>query len=336
MPRINAWDMPVLNSVLPVVESSRHVRTSEEAVDRVARWMAYEDFAPPDGSVEGPFDFGPGPDTIIDATLLTSSINFAYTDFESGERFEADYDGGTWADAEALFARLHIAHRGGTAIFDGGFLAEVTTADLAAILEGSIQMPMLEERARILNDIGRVLIDRYDGRFHNFVRSCEPAAYADGNGLLERLTSEFPRFADTSTYNDKPVMFYKLGQLCLWALHVALSGTGALAIRDLDNMSAFADYILPVALNSMEILGYTDELEHRIATQDLIPRDSDEEIEIRAHTLYATALLTDAINAIRPADMQVVIPQVDYRLWSAYHAAFPTLRPHHLTRTIMY
>ena len=131
-------------------------------------------------------------------------------------------------------------------------------------------------------------------------------------------------------------MFYKLGQLCLWALHVALSGTGALAIRDLDNMSAFADYILPVALNSMEILGYTDELEHRIATQDLIPRDSDEEIEIRAHTLYATALLTDAINAIRPADMQVVIPQVDYRLWSAYHAAFPTLRPHHLTRTIMY
>ena len=336
MPRISAWDMPVLQSVLPVVESSRHVRTSAEAVDRVARWMAYEEFAPPDGSVEGPFDFGPDPDTIIDATLLTSSLNFAYTDFESGERFEADYDGGTWADAEAMFARIHLAHRGGTAIFDGGFLAEVTAADLAVIFEGSIEMPMLAERARILNDIGRVLIDRYDGRFHNFVRSCEPAAYADGNGLLERLTSEFPRFADTSTYNDKPVMFYKLGQLCLWALHVALSGTGALAIRDLDNMSAFADYILPVALNSMEILGYTDELEHRIATQDLIPRDSDEEIEIRAHTLYATALLTDAINAIRPADMQVVIPQVDYRLWSAYHAAFPTLRPHHLTRTIMY
>ncbi|MED5584687.1 MAG: queuosine salvage family protein, partial [Actinomycetota bacterium] len=65
-------------------------------------------------------------------------------------------------------------------------------------------------------------------------------------------------------------------------------------------------------------------------------RDSDQEIEIRAHTIFATALLADAINAIRPADRQVVIPQVDFRLWSTYHAAFPTLRPHHLTRTTMY
>ncbi len=159
MPRISAWDMPVLQSVLPVVKSSRHVRTSAEAVDRVARWMAYEEFAPPDGSVEGPFNFGPDPDTIIDATLLTSSLNFAYTDFESGERFEADYDGGTWADAEAMFARIHLAHRGGTAIFDGGFLAEVTAADLAVIFEGSIEMPMLAERAQILNEIGRVLVE---------------------------------------------------------------------------------------------------------------------------------------------------------------------------------
>ena len=101
-------------------------------------------------------------------------------------------------------------------------------------------------------------------------------------------------------------------------------------------MSAFADYILPVALNAMEILNYSDDLDDRIQREVLIPRDSDEEIEIRAHTLYATALLTDAINEIRPADRQVVIPQVDYRLWSVYHASFPTLRPHHLTRTIMY
>ncbi len=98
-------------------------------------------------------------------------------------------------------------------------------------------------------------------------------------------------------------------------------------------MSAFADYIVPVALRLMRVLEYTDELERRIAAGGEIPRDSDEEIEIRAHTLYATALLTEAVNRRRPADARLVIPQLDYRLWKTYHATF---WPHHRTRTIMY
>ena len=45
--------------------------------------------------------------------------------------------------------------------------------------------------------------------------------------------------------------------------------------------------------------------------------------------LWATHL----IDEIRPDDRQLIVPQVDYRLWKAYHATF---RPHHLTRTTMY
>ena len=71
----------------------------------------------------------------------------------------------------------------------------------------------------------------------------------------------------------------------------------------------------------------------RIARGDLIPRDSDEEIEIRAHALHATALLTEAIDRRRLPALRLVIPQVDYRLWKAYHATF---WPLHLTRTDMY
>ena len=49
--------------------------------------------------------------------------------------------------------------------------------------------------------------------------------------------------------------------------------------------------------------------------------------------LYATALLTEDINALRPPELQVIMPQVDARLWLNYHT---THWPHHLTRTIMY
>jgi hypothetical protein len=98
-------------------------------------------------------------------------------------------------------------------------------------------------------------------------------------------------------------------------------------------MTAFADYIVPAALRVLDVLVYAPDLDARITEGQEIPRDSDEEIEIRAHTLYATALLTEEINRLRPPSMQVIIPQVDARLWLNYHT---THWPHHRTRTIMY
>lgn len=327
----SAWSSPVLQSVEPVVAASSHVRTDREAIERVASWMAYEDFPLPSGDAAGPFHYGPDPNVLVDVVFVVSALNFAFTDFATGVKFEAEYQGRTWSDSEAMFAKVHEAVTGGVPLLDADFLATVGRDDLARIFTGNIEMPMLDDRVRILNEIGAVLGDRYQGRFHVFFADCAPAMYADGDGLLERLVAEFPRFDDVSAYRGSIVRFYKLAQLCLWALHRGLHP--AWGLRDLHRMTAFADYIVPVALRLLGIFEYSEELEGRIARGDLIERDGEEEIEIRAGTLYATALLTDAVNAIRPPSLQVVIPQVDYRLWKAYHATF---LPHHLTRTIMY
>ena len=98
-------------------------------------------------------------------------------------------------------------------------------------------------------------------------------------------------------------------------------------------MSAFADYIVPVALEVMKIISYSDNLKDKIMNGEIIERDSIEEVEIRAVSLYATAVLTQEVNKRRPLDKQIIIPQLDYRLWKQYHA---THRPHHLTITTMY
>ena len=333
MVRGRYWEGPVLQSVANVVDRSQHVHTSKDAVDRVAAWMAYEEFAFPRGGAVGEFDVGSDPDDIIDVTMLVATLNFAFTDFDTGRKFEADYKGQTWSDSLGMFACLHQALSNGVPLLEGQYLASVTRDDLDDIFRGNIEMPMLDERSEILNEVGAVLVDRYGGRFHRFVRSCAPAMYAEGDGLMERLIAEFPRFDDTSTYHGADVHIHKLAQLGLWSLHMALQASGEWSLRDLSMMTAFADYIVPVALEVMGIFEYTPDLSTRIAEGVMIERDSDEEIEIRAHTLHATALLTDAINALRPSDLQVVIPQVDFRLWSKYHATF---RPHHLTRTVMY
>jgi hypothetical protein len=327
------WHRPVLRSVVPVIEQSRHVRTSVEAVGAVAGWMAYESFEFPSGMTAGPFDFGPDPELTIDVILLLSCLNFAFTDFATGVKYEAEYQDRTWSDTEGMLARIHEHLTDDPALVHGDFLASVTRSDLERIFHGNIELPMLDERVEILNEVGATLAARHGGRFHRFVADCEPAMYAEGNGLLERLVAEFPRFDDTSDYHGHEVKLYKLAQLCLWSLHMALHASGSWRLRDLGDMTAFADYIVPVALRLMGILEYSQDLERRIGDGAMIERDSDEEIEIRAHTLYATALLTDAINAIRPADRQLVIPQVDFRLWKTYHATF---WPHHLTETVMY
>jgi len=112
-----------------------------------------------------------------------------------------------------------------------------------------------------------------------------------------------------------------------------LAASGGFRLADIERMTAFADYIVPVALRVMNIFEYSPALENAINSHKLIPRDSSQEIEIRAHTIYATALLREEINLRRPPELQVIIPQVDARLWTHYHT---THWPHHLTRTIMY
>ena len=322
---------PVLESVRPAIERSRDVRTNVEKIIEHATWMACEELPLPEFVL--PFGIGADAKQAVDFILVSNLINFAFTDFQSRVKFQADYAGRRWSDSEAMFACLKRALDEGIPVLDGSYLRRLKRGDLAHIFRGNIEMPMLDERVEILNAAGEVLERRYRGRFAGFLAAGPPRAYAEGSGLLERLVAEFPRYNDVSPYDGHEVQFHKLAQLGLWVLHAALSRSGAFRLEDAEKLTAFADYIVPVALRVMSIFEYSAALEDAIQNGRLIPRDSSQEIEIRAHTIYATALLREEINRRRPPQMQVIIPQVDARLWTHYHA---THWPHHLTRTIMY
>jgi hypothetical protein len=322
---------PVLDSLRPVIEGSRHVRTDVARIGEVARWMAYEELPVPQFSL--PFGLDQDKERAIDFTMVTTVVNTAFSDFKTGVKFQTEYGGRIWSDSEALVACFKRAMDQGIPILDGRYLARLTREALARVFTGNMEIPMLDEKLACLREAGQVLERRYGGFFHAFIASCSPRLYDGGRGLVERLVSEFPRFNDVSPYRGHEVKLYKLAQLGYWALYAGLKRAGGFRIDDMAKMTAFADYIVPVALRVMGILVYAPELEEKIRTHQLIPRDSEEEVEIRAHMLYATALLTEDVNALRPPELQVIIPQVDARLWLNYHT---THWPHHLTRTIMY
>jgi Potential Queuosine, Q, salvage protein family len=323
---------PVLDSVRPVIERSRDVRTNVDKITEVAGWMAYEDLPMPDYAL--PFGIGEGDvNETTDFILTTSCIDTAFTDFSSHTKFEVDYAGRTWSDSDALFACMKRAIDKGVPILDGAFLVQVSRSEMETLFAGNIELPMLDEKTEILHQVGAVLARQYNGRFHNFVTSTSPKLYDNGNGLVDRLVSEFPRFRDVSPYDGETIKFYKLPQLAIWFLYTSLRKRSMFRLDDLEKMSAFADYIVPVALRLLGITSYSAELESAINSHQLIPHDSPREVEIRAHCIYASALLAEEINRLRPPDRQIVIPQIDARLWTHYHT---TCWPHHLTKTIMY
>ena len=318
---------PILSTIKPVVDASKHVHLHEDRIEAVSEWMAYESLPWPE------FRFPVIPDDndadTMDFIFLTASINFAFTDFERHVIFTTNYGGAERWDSDAMMACLKRALESGTPILEGNYLANVTRSDLERIFTGNIEMPMLEERVKIFHELGAVLEEHYEGRFHNFLQSGPRTTSA----ALERLIETFPSFRDESQYHSQRVAFQKRAQLLLWYLHSRFRADAYFALDDPAELTVFADYIVPVALLRLGILSYSPDLDDAVNARKIIRRNSEEEVEIRATTIWACHLLTNAINERRPPDRQVIDAVVDTRLWTHYHE---THWPHHLTITTAY
>lgn len=322
---------PVMQSIQPVTERSRFVHTDERKIAQHAAYLAYEEL--PIWPWRAPYLIAEDSRKTIDFFLLLNTINFAFTDFQRHVPFQTEYRGVVWSDAEAMIACLRRALERKIPILEGAYLAEVTRPELQKIFRGNIEMPLLDERVKILNEVGQVLSQRYQGHFYNFIEDCPPKAFDRGRGIVERLVKEFPSFNDQSPYQGRTVKFYKRAQLAVWMLYGRLRDTGLFRLNDPDQLTAFADYILPAALHLKGILRYHKKLETAILTRRLIPAHSPEEVEIRAHTIYACRRLTEEINKRRRPDRQIIVAQLDARLWTHFHT---TDWPHHLTITTAY
>jgi Queuosine salvage protein len=316
---------PVLDSVRPVVDAAQDVSLDLDRLADHAGWMAYEELPPPAFML--PFPLELDRDGIVDFVLTATCINFAFTNFETRVRWEVEHDGRALADADGMHFCLQRALAEGVPVTDGAWLARATEARLRKIFRGgNSELQLLDERARIWREVGAVLVDQYDRRFSNVFGSAGSCAE-----FLDVLTRDFTRFDDTAEYDGETVRFWKLAQLSVWILEATLpDGTG---FDDLDRLTAFADYIVPAALRVLGITRYSDELESAVREGRLIEAGSPWEVEIRATTIWACDQLTRLVNELRPPELQVIVPQVDARLWVPFHR---THYPHHLTRTIFY
>jgi hypothetical protein len=146
------------------------------------------------------------------------------------------------------------------------------------------------------------------------------------------LAQEFPSFDDRARYGDREVRFFKRAQITVADLWGALGGTGLGAFRDLEALTAFADYKVPQVLRRLGVLVYDTHLARLIDSRNELPPGSPEEVEIRAATIWG---VEDMRRALAAGGQTWRAFEVDWALWEAgQHIRDDT--PYHRTRTIYY
>ena len=317
------WESQVLSSVSKVIPQLSCLEIDIEKLHELAINLSKEDFG---------INYEGNPNIVpleyIRKTMLINTLNFVFTDFSTSVKYKIE----NLSDTDAMVYQIDNALLEGVPLTKGSFMRDMNLEEFKRIFTGNIEMPMADEKVEILNNVGDTLVTKYDGDWINFIDDGPKKLYDNGEGLVERLVRDFKRFDDHSIFENEKVYFLKLAQLAFWGIHRELSKK-YFYIEDMENMTAFADYIIPVALESFGIVKYSSGLKEKIDSGILIDRDSIEEIEIRSTSIYVTAKLTELINNYKNEEEKIIIPQLDFKLWTDFHA---DERPHHLTKTIMY
>ncbi len=184
----------------------------------------------------------------------------------------------------------------------------LSAADVAEVLGQDPGHDLMELYGEALRDLGRFLGPR------------EPVEVVDAAGrsavvLAEELAHGMPLFEDTG--------FYKRAQITPNDLALA----GVAEFSDLDELTIFADNLVPHVLRVDGVLRYDVGLAAHIDAGELLP-PGEQEREIRACALHACEQIA--------AELGVSAPTLDLWLWNRGQEPRYKAVPRHRTRTTFY
>ncbi|HLJ34097.1 MAG TPA: queuosine salvage family protein [Ktedonobacteraceae bacterium] len=324
----------ILSSTRMVMEEGEHVWIDQERLDQLAlQWIQQEENS---AALYTPlwydkYHFHDGTERTVNWLLLLDALNFCFWAEKGQSRWQIEYKGellnGYWAEAAALTRAVEE----GMPLWDATYLCNISSDDIAHIFRGvpnSPPIPLFEQRLLNAREVGKVLLEQYEGQFSHAVEQVE----GDAVKLALLLATQFSSFNDVALYRKHEVRFLKRAQICVADLHGAFGGKSWGAFHNLDQLTAFADYKLPQVLRHLSVLEYERTLAGRIDNQELLPQGSEEEIEIRAATIWACELLR---RAMAGHDRTVTSAEIDQRLWLLGQES-THMRPYHRTRTMFY
>ena len=191
-------------------------------------------------------------------------------------------------------------------------------------LKGNVDIPLFEERFKIIKSVNKVVNERFGGDFYNAIYNL-----TNDEELFKFIIDNFEDFKDVRTYQGKIIYFYKLAQLLTSdILHIREKKENIKV--DYSHLVGCSDYKIPQGLRALNLVEYNKELAYIVDNKIEIKENSTYEVEIRATVIYVIdeikKLLNNKINAIELNDY----------IWLMSKNKELPKRPYHLTRTTNY
>ncbi|XP_025108209.1 LOW QUALITY PROTEIN: queuosine salvage protein-like [Pomacea canaliculata] len=336
--------LPPLDSGKLIANNSKDVSIDNSGVSSVAHLVV-------DLAKKGEFsvkmwkEHPLNPKTMDEAAVkwvfLADTLNFSFWSASDEEKYMVRYGGSDHTGYWSLCAAINRALDKGIPITDPSFYASISRETFTQLFysDSPYEMPMIDERVKVLQEAGTVLMQKYGGSFVNCIKECDKSAQS----LMRLVLKDFPAYRDIADFNGKKVAFYKRVQILIADIWGACEGKGLGEFHDIDTITMFADYRIPQALVYFGALKYSKELMELLQKDTLLKSGDRVEMEIRGCSIWVTELicqearkLLDAEKKSSGAEMNAIL--IDHYLWDYRrdHAAEMADIPFHKVRCIYY
>ncbi|MCW3848856.1 queuosine salvage family protein [Sphingomonas sp. LB-2] len=190
-------------------------------------------------------------------------------------------------------------------------LSQISADTCARIFEQPLNNAHASELMKLFSYawrcLGEWVTTNFDGDYLGFLRGSKTAEEAIG-----ALVTMKP-FQDVALYFGDVIPFYKRAQILLQDMDLAEPSHPLLTFPDLDDMTVFADNVLPYVLRMDKIIQLHPWLESRIENEELIANGSPEEVELRACAVHFSELIAATIRS----DLKSISTRrLDFVLWN--------------------
>lgn len=268
-------------------------------------------------------------DTLLQIIFVFNTINYCFWAGKEEKKWTVKIDDEEMDGSIALFRCIEKEVKRNADFLAGDELADLSRSHLRSVLAGNITIPLFEERLKCLHEAGRVLEKQFENSFMGVYKK----AGNDAITLADLLVAHFPYFDDISEYKATKIGFYKRAQLNSKMISDALVANSEKELKNLNKLTAFADYKIPQILRNLGIIKYTEELANKIDSYVLIEKGSEDEVEIRSATVWAVELIRQELQ--KKYDF-VTSSHVDSMLWNKSQTKTKGDKPYHRTITIAY
>ena len=314
----------VRRTTLKVIKGARDVKINQEMIEKIAqRWLKNKIIIP-----EWPGKFHletKDQKMMLDYLIILDAINFCF--WNKKDRWHIFYKDRKYNGYFALSLALKKFFERNPEKGNLKYFGEIPYQEFTAILERGKNLLFLKKRWQIARAVSRALIKKYENS-ENFINSAEKKL----SNLVPKIFKQLPYFKDMAFYKGEKIYFLKRAQILCSDIFGAFGGRGMGYFKDLDYLTCFPDYKVPQILHHFGILEYSSTLEKKIRNKIIIPKGSNQEIEIRSGTVWGIECLKSALEKLGKRFYSF---EIDWILWDKGQR-LKIKTPYHLTKTIFY